>query len=144
LFHGKGAAGRGPGPPHEFGKGVEEVFPAGLQGLEYIRGGGGVIDDIRDTGIMGDLCDGLEVVHIVLRVADRLAVNQAGVLIDRLADVLGVGGVDELYRDPQLRERVVEEIVGPAVEVTGGDDVLTGARDIENGIGGGRLTGRHR
>ena len=71
------------------------------------------------------LRDRLEIVDVVLRVADRFGVDQARVLVDRLAEVLRVGANRRICTViPSFGERVVEQVVGPAVEVAGGDDVL--------------------
>ena len=92
---------------------------------------------------MGDLPDLLEIVHIVLRVSDRFGVDEAGVGVDGLADVLRVGAVDELHRDSQLGQRIVEEVIGAAIQIVGGNDILPGLGDIEDRIGNGRLPRSH-
>ena len=59
----------------------------------------------------------LEVEHVALRVADGLAVERPGVRPDRGAPrVEVVGVVDEGDLDAELRQRVVEQVVGAAVE----------------------------
>ena len=39
-----------------------------------------IVDDERDTGVMGDFCESLEIGHVELRVADGLRINGASLL----------------------------------------------------------------
>ena len=52
-----------------------------------------------------------------------------------------VRAVDEAGRDPQLRERPLEEVVGPAVQAGAADDVVAGPRQVEDRRRLGRLAG---
>ena len=128
----------------ELGQGVDDDIGAVLQRLEQVGGGNGIVHHERDAGVMGDLGNGFKVIHIVFRIAHRLHVDQAGIVIDSLTDVLRIGSIDELHLDAEPRQGVVEQVVGPAVEEAGGDDILAGAGDIEHRIGGSRLAGSHR
>ena len=53
-----------------------------------------------------------------------------------------VAAVHELHRDAELRQGVVEQVVGAAVEAGAADDVLAGAGDVEDRQRLGRLPGR--
>ncbi len=50
--------------------------------------------------------------------------------------------VGPAHLDPVLGQRVGEEVVGAAVELTDGDDVVAGARDVQHGVGHRGLAGR--
>ena len=86
-----------------------------------------------------------DVEHVAARVAQRLGEQQLGVRPDRGAPLLGVVGVvDEADLDPQLGERVVEEVVRAAVERGGGHEVVARLGDVEDGEGLGGLAGGER
>lgn len=110
-----------------------------VKGLEQVRSGHGVVHRERDSRPMGDPGYDFEVVHVVFRVPHRFGVDQASVLIDGPADVFRVRGVDEPDRYPQSGQSIVEEVVGSAIEIAGGDDILPGAGDVEHRIGDCRL-----
>ena len=90
---------------------------------------------------MGDLRDGLEVGHVELGIADGFDVERAGLGGDGLAEGSRVARVDEFDRAAQLGERVVEELVGAAVEVVARHDFVAEAGDGQQGVGDGRLSG---
>ena len=76
--------------------------------------------------LVGDLGDGLDVGHVQRRVADGLAKNSAGLVVDGLVEVLRVVGVDEARVMPSCGQDRVELGVGAAVEVVGRDDLVPG------------------
>ena len=57
--------------------------------------------------------------------------TRLGAAVDGRAQAVEVVGIDEPHRDAQLRQRVVEQVVGAAVERSGGDDLVArrGQRD---------------
>src|SRR5690606_39361934 len=74
-----------------------------------------------------------DVEHVVAGVADRLGVEGLGLGSDRgPPGVEVVGVVDEGALDAHLGQRVVEEVVGAAVERGGGHDVAAGLRSEEH------------
>ena len=99
----------------------------------------GVVHHQRHAGVMGDLRNRLEVGHVQLRVADGLGINRAGLRRDGLPERLRLARVDELHRAAQLGKRVVEELVRPAVEVVGRDDLVAHLRDGQQRQRGRRL-----
>ncbi len=127
----------------ELGGRVHHDVGSVLERTDEIRRGDGVVDHERHAGLMGDTGDHLDVEDRVLRVADRLAVEQLGVRSNRSLPRLGVVGVDERGLDPVLRKRVVEQVVGAAVEGGSGDDVIAGLGDVHDGERLRRLTRRH-
>ncbi|MFM1943842.1 MAG: hypothetical protein RI897_2824 [Verrucomicrobiota bacterium] len=100
-----------------------------------------VIDHEGDAGVVGDFGEGFEVGDIEFRVADGFAVDGAGFGGDGLAEGVEVAGVDEIHRAAEFGHGVVEELVGAAVEVIGGDDFITDLGDIEDSERGCGLAG---
>ena len=85
---------------------------------------------------MGDRRDALDVEDLDLGVGDGLAEEQLCVRLNRRAPGVEVVGVlDEGHRDPKLREGVLQQVERAAVERRGGDDVVAGLGDVEDGQG---------
>ena len=100
--------------------------------LAQVRRREGVVDHERDAGRVGDVGDAGEVEDVALRVADALAVERLRVRADRgLPGVEVVGVVDEADLDAQLRERVVQLVVGAAVERRARHDVPAVLGEVE-------------
>ncbi len=97
-------------------------------------GGEGGVDDQRQAVGAGDVGDGLEVGDLERGVGHRLAEQGAGVGVDRGGEAGWVGGVDEADADAERGQDVVELGVGAAVEVAGGDDVVAGAGEVDDGV----------
>src|SRR5215210_3624430 len=88
---------------------------------------------------MSDVREGFEVRYIEAGIADRFDEDQASVVIDGSPHLVQVVDVYELRGHPQLRERVSEQIVGAAVEGLGGNQIVPGTSDVEDGESGGGL-----
>ena len=78
---------------------------------------------------MGDLRDGGEVVHVALRIADGLRVEQPGVLVYRALEVGRIAGIDEPRLDAEPLQRVAELGVRAAVQLVPGNEILAGRSD---------------
>jgi hypothetical protein len=91
---------------------------------------------------VGNLGNGLEVGHVVPRVADALDVDGLGPVVDGGGNVLGLVAVDKLGGDAEALERHLELVVGAAVEVRRGDDVVAGLGEGCDGEELGALAGR--
>ena len=96
-------------------------------------GRGGDPYDQRHALVMRRLGNGLEVGHVVARVADGLEVDGLGLVVDGGGDVLGAVALDELGGDAQARQKDLELVVGAAVQVGGGDNVVAGVRQRVDG-----------
>ena len=123
------------------GGGVDDDVGTPLEGAVEDRGEAGVVEDEGHAGGAGDLGYFLDGEDIEGGVAQALAVEGLGVGAKGAAEGLGVVGVDEGDVDAEFWEGVVEEVVGAAVELGDGDDVVTGAGEIEDGVGDGGLAG---
>jgi len=120
---------------------VDHDIGAPLDGPHQRRRGRRVIDHQRNAALMRDLRQPLDVGDIKLRIAERLRVQRLGPGRDRRANPLEVVGIDELHRDSQPRQRVVEEIVRSAVERCRRDNLVARARKRGDRQRLGRLPG---
>ena len=106
------------------------------------RGGEGAVDHERHTDVVCEPGDGGNVQHVDPRVADRLAEEQLRVRPRRALKVPRVGRLDEGGLDAEAPQRVVQQVVGAAVDRGRGHDVVAGGEDrrrgeVEGGLAGG-------
>jgi hypothetical protein len=85
-----------------------------------------VIDDQRDAGIVSDPGQGLEVGDVEAGVANGFDIDGLGLAVDGASEIFRIVAIDELDVDSQPRQGDLELVVGAAVEVAGGDDVVAG------------------
>ena len=75
--------------------------------------------------LVRDIGDSLDVDEVGVRVADRLDVDGTRILLDGLLEDLdALRRIDERRLDAVVRERVLKEVVGAAVDRRSCDDVL--------------------
>ena len=104
-----------------------------------VSGQEGVVDDEEDSGLgVGDLGHGLDVGDLEGGVGGRLDPDHLGVGPEGLADLLGVGGVDEGRLDLHASGHLAEVAVGTAVEVVHGHDVVAGREQMGERRGRGQ------
>ena len=122
-----------------FGERVDDDVRAEVDGSGEIGRGEGGIDDQRQAVGVGDVGDGLEVGDFQRGIGDGLAEQGAGLGVDGGGEVFRVVGIDEAHLDAERGQDVVELGVGAAVEVAGGDDVVAGLGEVDDGVedGGG-------
>jgi len=125
----------------KLGCGVDDDVGAVLDGADQHGGGGGVIDDQREAVLVGDGGELFDVGDVELGVAEGFGVDGSGFGVDGGADAVEVVGVGEAHGDALARQRVVEEVVGSAVERGGGDDLFAGRGEGLDGEGLGGLAG---
>ena len=89
--------------------------------------------------LMGDGGDGFEVRQVGVRVAEGLEIDELGVLLDGILELLRVLGGDEGGGDAVARQGVTQQVEGAAIDVLGRHDVVAALRDVTHGIlhGGG-------
>src|SRR5690606_35463582 len=93
-----------------------------------------VVHDQRDTDLVGNGCDLLDVQQVLLGVGDGLTKERLGVGASGCTPALGVVGVvDKRDVDAVLGQRVVEQVVGAAVERRRADDVVASLCEVEDG-----------
>jgi hypothetical protein len=101
----------------ELGGRVHDDVGAVLERADEVGRRDRVVDDERHAGLVRDVGDRADVEHVDLRVADRLGEEELRVRADGAAPLLGVVLVlDEGDLDAELGERVLEEVVGAAVD----------------------------
>lgn len=83
-----------------------------------------VVNDQRDTGVVGDFCDGRDVRDVVLWIADGLDVDGSGVFVNRVFDVGGIIALNKLDLDLELLHVHSELVVRAAIQPTGADKVV--------------------
>lgn len=125
-------------PTNELGGRVDHDVRAEVEGSEQVRAWEGVVDNDWNAVFASDLGDLFKREGVELGVADGLAVDELRLVGDGAGEVVGIGRIDELDADAPLRQGVVEEVVGSAVEAAGGDDFVTGLGDggDREGLGG--------
>lgn len=102
----------------------------------------GVVDNKGNTGIVGDLGNGLEVGDVVAGVANGLDVDGLGLLVDGGSNGSWIVAVDKLGLDAEAGKEDLELVVGSAVEVGGRDNVVSGVGESSNGHELSGLAGR--
>lgn len=136
-----GAADGGAVAAQVLGQRVHDDVGAVLEGAAEIGRGNGVVDDQGDAVVVGDLGDGLDVGDVALRVAEGLDKDGLCLGVDEGGEGLGLAVVGEAGGDAVLRKGVGQQVVGPPIEGAGGEDVVAGLGDGEDGVGDGGLAG---
>ena len=77
-------------PAHEFGQRVDHDVGAVFDWPQHDRGRHRVVDDERHAVPLGDRRQRLDVADVAGRIADALAENAAGVVVDQLLDGVGL------------------------------------------------------
>ncbi len=137
-------ADRGAVAADELRRRVHDDVGAPLERADEVRRGDGVVDDERYADLVGHVGHAPDVEHVVAGVSDALAEERLGRgagLRTPSVDVVRV--LDDRHLDPQLGERVVEQVVGAAVERRRRHDMVAGVGDVEDRHGRGGLPAAH-
>ncbi len=102
-----------------------------------------IVDHKGNAGFVGDLGQFFKVRHIELGIADRLREDSARFRADGAAKGFGISGVDELNTAAELWQRIVEELIGPAIEIISRHDLVSDLGDVEQRQTRRRLTRGH-
>ena len=129
---------------NELRRRVDYDIRAVLNGPQKVGCGKGVIHDEGNAVPVRHRRDSLQIDHIRVGVAQRLGVEQFRVGLDSRIEVSGVGRVNECRDDALLRQCVGKKVIGPAVEICGGDDVVSSDGNVLHGVGDGRRAGGSR
>ena len=118
----------------ELGGGFDHDVSTVLQRAEQVRGGESVVDDHRQMMLVCDGGDGFEIRQVGVRVAEGLEVDELGVLLDGILELLRVLSGDEGGGDAVTRQGVAQQVEGAAVDVLGSHDVVAGLGDVAHGV----------
>ena len=75
-----------------------------------------VVDNERNARFVRDSCDGLDIEHVDLRVADGFGVQELGLLGNRFPEIFRIVRVDECGIDAELTQIDLEQRVSAAVK----------------------------
>ncbi len=139
FFHHRAADGVAVSANHLCQRVNRDVGPV-FERIKQGRGRHRIIHHERNLVLAGHFGDSLEVVHVPLRVAYGLGIEQAGVFIDALFEVGGDGGIDEPGVDAEPAEGRVEQRVSSAVQLVASDKVLPCGGDVGDCVEDGGLT----
>ena len=113
-------------PPEKLGGGVDHNIRAPLDGPHQRGRCARVVDDERQLVLVRDGGELFNVDNIQLRIAKGLGIDEAGLAVDGFAQAVEVVRIHEANRNAELRQRVVEEVVGAPVERGGRHDLVAG------------------
>jgi len=117
-----------------FGGGVNDDIGSVLDGLDEVSAGSkGVVHDQRNTRIVGDLCNGLEIGDVVLGVANTLDVDGLGLVVNGRREVFWSVALDEFGLDAEAGKGDLQLVVGSSVQVRGRHDVVSGVCEGSDG-----------
>ena len=126
---------------NELGSGVDHDVCAVLDGTDQVRGAEGVINDQRQTVLMGEGCNGVDVRDVAVGVAQRLQIDGLGVGLDGVLHLGEVVCIDEGGGDAELGQGVLQQVVAAAVDGLLGNDVVPSLCQRLDGVGDGCGTG---
>ena len=121
----------------ELGRGMDHDVGAVLDGPDEEGRREGIVHDERDLVAVRDGRDLLDVDDVAVGVAEGLDEEEFRLGADRFFEIIEVDRIDEGGRDAVGDERVLQEVVGAAVDGLGRHDVVACAGDVEDGIGDG-------
>ena len=110
------AAQRGAVAADELGSGVDDDVSAMLDGTDQVRGAEGVINDQRQTMLVSDGCDGINIRNITVGVAQSLEVDSLGVGLDSVLDLFQIVSVHKGGGNAELGQGVLQQVVAAAVD----------------------------
>ena len=125
----------------EFRRGMDDDIRAVLDGADEVRRAERVVNDQRQSVLMGDFRDGVDVRDIAVRVAEGFEINRPRVVLDGAFHLGKIMGVHEGRLDAVLRQRMRQQVIGSAVNGLLCDDMSPVRSQRLNGVSDGRRTG---
>ncbi len=129
-------------PAQVLGQRMHHDVGAEVEGPQQVRRRHGVVNDQRHAVSMGDLGHRGDVGDVAQRIADGFDEHRLGARVDQAGERVRLAVVGKARVDAELRQRVREQVVGPAVQGAGRDDVVAGLGDGLDGVGDRRLSRR--
>ena len=131
---------------HIFRGGVGDDVGAPFKRPAVHGRGESIVHDEGHPVLVGNLSEALDVENGTARVRDGLAEECFRVRTEGGLNLLVAGFLrDKRTLDAEFFQRHTEEVVGTAVDFVGGDEVVAGLTDVEDGVEVGGLTrgGQH-
>ncbi len=100
----------------ELGGRVDDDIASMLEGLHQVRRGQRVIQDQGYAVLMRDIGHGANIQRIQARIAHSFCEYKLCAFVKSGVKVLWIAAIHETYVYPQLGQRVVEEIIGSAIQ----------------------------
>ena len=105
-----------------------------LNGPDNIGCSERVVNDERQVVAVGQRCQGINIGHVRVRIAERLGIYQFCVGSYSCLHGTEVVHVDNGIAHSLIGQRVGNQVIGAAIEVVGGNDVVAGQRNVLNGV----------
>ena len=128
-------------PAEPFGEGVHHDVCAVFKGTGEVGGREGRIDNEGYSAGVGVLGDCIQIGDLKSRVGNGLGEEGARFVVGGLGEIFGILRVDKANLDSESGEDVVELGVGAAIEISGGDNVVSNLGEIDDGVEDSRGAG---
>ena len=112
---------------------VNDDVGAMLERPAEVGGRQRVVDDERQARLMRDLRHGCDIDHDAARIGEVLDEDRLALRRQRLAEILGLGRIDEMAGPAELLEREAELGERAAIEVARGDELVARLHQGEEG-----------
>ena len=99
-----------------------------------------IIHHQRHTRVMGDLGQGSHVHHVARRVTDGFAEYHPGFFINGIRNRLGITAIGHAHLNALIRQGMREQVIGTAIKLTGGNNIVPGLRQCLDRRGDRRHT----
>ena len=100
----------------ELCRGVNDDVGTVLQRTEQVRGAKGIVHNDRQAVLVGNLGDCVDVGDIGVGVAQRLQIDNGGVVLNCALDLFEIMSIDKGSLDTKLRKRMLEQIERAAID----------------------------
>ena len=119
----------------ELGSRVNNDISAVLNRTDEVRGTESVVDYERQTVLVRNLCDSLDIRNIGIRVAESLDVNRLSIVLDSAFQFFQIVCINEGGLNAELRQSMCQQVVAAAVDGLLCYDVVAGLSKCLNGVG---------
>lgn len=97
----------------ELGSRVNNDISAVLNRTDEVRGTESVVDYERQTVLVRNLCDSLDIRNIGIRVAESLDVNRLSIVLDSVFQFFQIVCINEGGLNAELRQSMCQQVVAP-------------------------------
>ncbi|MNC28978.1 hypothetical protein D3C75_772100 [compost metagenome] len=110
------SANRGAMAADKFGSRMHHDIRSVLNRAQQIRTREGIVDNQRNSVLMGDGCYCFDIQYVTLRVADRFGIERLRFISNCCPEILRMIRIHKIHFDSKLRQGGREQIISPAVE----------------------------